>query len=83
MSTEDSALLGVNGLLDNAVTSGVDSDKLWNADGHDFTNSLVTVFVVDGGKLVGVTKMGAAVVFLEMGVVAEETSLEVKDMLSR
>ena len=31
----------------------------------------------------GVTKMDAAVVFLEMGVVAEETSLEVKDTLSR
>ena len=49
MSTEDSALLGVNRLLDNAVTSGVDSDKLWKADGHDFTILLVTVFVVDGG----------------------------------
>ena len=82
MSTEDSALLGVNGLLDNAVTS-VDSDNLWKADVHDFTILLVTVFIVDGGQLVGMTKMGAAVVFLEMGVVAEGTSLEVKGMLSR
>lgn len=50
MLTEDSALLGVNRILDNAVTSGVDSDKLWNAEGHDSTNLLVTVFVVDGGN---------------------------------
>ena len=82
MSTEDSALLGVNRVL-NAVTSGVDSNELWKADGHDFTISLVTVFLVGGGQLVGTTVMSAPVVFLEMGVVAEGTSLEVKGMLSR
>ena len=31
----------------------------------------------------GVTEMGVAVVFMEMGVVAEEMLLEVKGMLSR
>ena len=58
MSTEDSALLSVNRLLNNAVTSGVDSEKLWKADGHNFTTGLVTVFLVDGGQLVGMTEMG-------------------------
>ena len=55
MSTEDSALHGVKRVLDNAVTSGVDSDELRKADGHDFTISLATVFLVGGGQLVGMT----------------------------
>ena len=83
MSTEDSALLGVNRVLDNAVTSGIGSDELWKADRYNFTILLVTVFLVGGGQLVGTTEMSVAVVFLEMDVVAEGISLEVKGMLSR
>ena len=71
MSTDDSALLGVNKLLDNFVTSGVDSEKLRKADGHDFTLALVTVFLVDDWQLVGVT-----LVISMMGVAAKGASLE-------
>ena len=38
---------------------------------------------LEGGRLVCVTRMGVAVVFLEMGVFAEGTSLEVEGMLLR